>query len=218
MGYTIQASKRGKGRASKLRLTGMVPGVIYGPERTSTSVSVSARELEKLYEQAGQSSLIDFILDGEEAVLVLIQDLQFHPIKGTIIHIDFLQSKADATLDVNIALNFVGESPAVKQGGTLTVVIDEVEATCLPKDLISSFDVDISVLKTFEDHLTIKDLQFSKDIEIHDDKDALVVRVAPPLSEADLKHREDATKASTPTKVPVVEGEKKEEAPAEEKK
>ncbi len=224
MDYSIQAKKRAQGNPEEVRAQSMVPGVIYGSERESTPIQVNSLELQKLYEGAGASNLIEFKLEDESPVQVMIQDLQRDSIKGTITHIDFFQIKAGQALDVVIPLRFVGESMAVKQGGSLMTPIFEINAKCLPKDLISELEVDISALKTFDDSITIKDLNISKDIEITDDGGSLVAKVNAPLSEEQLKQREEADQVSAPAEAPEVDGEKKEgeeatdEKPAEEKK
>lgn len=196
MSYSIHVKKREGNDATEVRAQGLVPGVIYGPGRTSTSVSVSCVELEKLYNVAGESSLIDFAIDGDlDVVKVLIQEVQLHPVKGNIVHVDFRQIKMDEEMTTEVELNLVGESGAVKTlGGTLVKGSDTLEIKCLPKDLVSAIDVDLSVLNTFDDTIYVKDIKLPAGISLYDVQTGgmLVAKVSAPLSEDQLKAMEES--------------------------
>jgi len=112
-------------------------------------------------------------------------------------------------------LVFIGEAPAVKeQGGILVKSIDKVEVKCLPADLPSHIDVDISVINAFDKHITINDLKIPAKVKIKADLETVVALVTPPRSEEDLAELEEKVEAD----VTKVEGVVKEEAPVEEKK
>jgi len=216
MSFSIIVQKRERGEAGQLRAQGFVPGVVYGPERKPVSISVKLSELEKLYNAAGESSLIDLSVEGEkESAKALIQDLQRDVVKGAITHVDFRQIQMGVEMHVSIPLNFVGESMAVKeQGGTLVEVIDIVNVKCLPKNLVGSVEVDLGVLKTFEDSIHVKDIILPEGIVATDNPDNLVVKVTPPLTEDQLKAMEEQQTVSVEDIQ--VEGEKKDgEAEAE---
>lgn len=194
MTFSLSVKKR-QGDAAELRTQGMVPGVVYGPGRDATSVVTGSVELEKLYNSAGESTLIDFSIEGESPVKVLIQDVQVDPVKGNITHVDFRQIKMDEEMTAEIELNFVGEAPAVKAlGGTLVKSEDTLEIVCLPKDLVSSVDVDLSVLATFDDAIYVKDIALPAGIKLYDEDmaDALVAKVSAPLTEEQLKAMEES--------------------------
>ena len=163
-----------------------------------------------MYREAGESNLIDFTLDGEsEVVKVLAQDVQYDVVKGNIIHIDFLQIRMGVEMTATISINFVGESLAVKGlGGTLSTPHDTVNIKCLPKDLVGSIDVDISILKTFEDSIHVKDLPLPAGIVATDKEGTLIAKVTAPLTEAQLEAMEET--ASADVAAVEVDGEKKE--------
>lgn len=215
MSYSIKAQKRTE-KAADVRAEGLVPGVVYGPDREATSVSVKANELLKLYNEAGESTLIDFSVDGGEETKVLIQDLQFDPVKGNIIHVDFRQIQMGVEMEATVELEFVGVAPAVKElGGTLSTTKDSLDIKCLPKDLVSSIQVDLSVLKTFEDAIHVKDLQMPAGLVATEDAEMLIAKVQEPLSEEELKAMEEGD-TKTVEDIEVEEkGKKEEEGSAE---
>ncbi len=191
MTISIYAKKR-EGKPEEVRTAGLIPAVLYGPEIEPQSIMVEKNAFEKAYESAGESTLIDFSIDGGEATKVLIQDMQKHPVKHNIIHIDFRQIKMGEEMTVTIPLEFIGEAMAVKQlGGTLVTPLEYVNAKCLPKDLISSIEVSLDVLKTFSDRISVSDLKLPAGITITDNLDTAVAIVNAPLSDDQLKAMEE---------------------------
>jgi large subunit ribosomal protein L25 len=193
MDFSINAKKREGGDGAKLRADGQIPAVVYGPEIDPISVSVDYREFEKLHTAAGESSLIDCVIAGQkEPIIVLIQDLQHDPVKGQILHVDFRQIKMGEEMSAMVELHFVGEPDAVKSlGGTLNKSYDAVNVKCLPKDLVSNIEVDLTKLATFEDSIHIKDLVLPDGITVTDEPEAMVAKVAPPLTEEQLAAMEE---------------------------
>ncbi|MFA4831254.1 MAG: 50S ribosomal protein L25 [Patescibacteria group bacterium] len=218
MEFTINAKKRKAGNADKVRLAGFIPAVVYGPEINSVSISVDYRQFEKLYDEAGESSLIGCVVEGEkDPITVLIQDVQHDPVKGRILHTDFRQIKMDEEMNATIELRFIGESAAVKGlGGTLIKGLNSVNVFCLPRNLVGHIDVDLSVLNTFDDVIHIKNLVLPNGLVTTDTGETLVAKVMPPLTEDQLKAMEEGEAKSV--EEVVVEGEKKEEDTEEEKK
>ncbi|HAZ28987.1 MAG TPA: 50S ribosomal protein L25 [Candidatus Magasanikbacteria bacterium] len=215
MTFELQTKKRNKGDAVALRASGRVPSVLYGPGTEPVVLSVERVPFEKLYHEAGESSLVDLSVEGEgEPSKVLIQDVQYDPVKQSIIHVDFRRINMREQMHATIELEFVGESMAVKAlGGTLQKGVASVDVKCLPKDLVSSLVVDVSVLKTFTDFLYVKDLVVPPGIEITSSLDELVVKVSAPLSEEQLKAMEESQIGSIDTVE--VEAKKKEEEAGE---
>ncbi len=206
MPYSLTLKARGAEKSQELRTAGQIPGVIYGPDREPTSVSVASNEFLKLYNEAGESSLIDVVVEGQSgAVKALIQDVQYDPVKSVIIHFDLRQINMNEEMHAAIDLVFVGESAAVKEGGTLMKTQDTLEIKCLPKDLVSEVTVDLSVLKTFDDAIYVKDIALPVGITALEDADALIAKVSAPLSEEQLKAMEE----SSSTTIEDIEVEKK---------
>jgi large subunit ribosomal protein L25 len=217
MTFRIVAKQRQAGNAEEDRLLGVIPAVVYGPEMDSKSIGVEYTPFEKLYDEAGESSLVDLDVEGAQPTKVLIQDVQYDPVKGKIIHVDFRQIKMGEEMTATIELRFVGETPAVKTlGGTLMKSAQEVNVRCLPKDLVGHIDVDLGVLQTFDDTISIGDVVLPAGVTVTDHADVLVAKVAPPLTEEQMKAMEETVETSVGDVA--VEGEKKEGGEAGEKK
>ncbi len=224
MTLAITAKKREAGNAEAVREEGLIPAVLYGPEIESAPISIDALAFEKLYKAAGESTLVDFSIEGQsEPTKVLIQDVEYDNIKDRFIHVDFRQIKMGEEMHATAELAFVGESAAVKTlGGTLNMQQETINIKCLPKDLVSHIDVDISVLTTFEDSIHIKDLTFPAGVSPADDPDFLIAKVSAPLSEDQLAAMEESSVGDVAAVE--VDGEKKDEeaegeaVPVEEKK
>lgn len=215
MTFAIAAAARAAGNADVVRNEGKLPGVVYGPEIEPISIAVDYRDFETLYQSAGESSLIDCTVEGQkEPITVLVQDIQFDPVKGRMIHVDFRQIKMGEEMGATIELRFVGDSLAVKQlGGTLISSHDTVNVRCLPKDLVGHIDVDLSPLATFDDAIKMKDLPLPSGMTLVDNPETAVAKVLAPLTEDQLKKMEE-TEAVDVAGVEV-EGEKKEGDEAE---
>lgn len=190
MPFAIAAQKRA-GNAEALRQEGRVPGIIYGAGITPVSFSVSGVELEKLYRNVSESTLVDFTIENAAPVKVLLQDTQFDPVKGKITHVDFRQIDMNKELEVEVEINLIGTARAVKElGGSLIQQIDSVLVRCLPKDLISSIELDVSVLDNFETVIHVKDLKFPVGVEALNEPDTVVVKVEAPMTEDEIKAME----------------------------
>ncbi len=218
MTYSLTLKNRSTKKLAELRLAGFLPGVMYGPHREPMPVSVSLVEFGKLYKTAGESSLVDVMIEGaKDSVKALIQDVQYDPVKGSLIHFDLREINMNEEMTATVQLVFVGEAAAVKElGGTLMKPHGEVEVKCLPKDLVSQLEVDLSILKSFEDAIFVGDLKLPAGLTIVDNKEQLVAKVTPPLSEDELKAMEAAPVATPALEEIEVEkkGKKEEEGEA----
>lgn len=197
-----------------VRREGFIPAVLYGHNVKSTNLSVPSNEFEKLFRKAGESTLIELTTEDGKVHNVLIQEVQRHFLTTKPIHVDFLQVNMTETLKATVALEFIGESLAVKaDGGVLVKVLNEVEVECLPMDLPHNIEVDISAIKNFSDHISVKDLKVSSKVKILTDVDEVVAKVQPPRNvEAELT----PTEPVDISQVEVVSKEKKDEEVVEE--
>ncbi len=212
MSFTMSAAKRKSGNADELRADRQIPAVLYGQEITATPVAVDYRAFEQLYAKAGESNLIDFTVDSASPVKVLVQDVQFDPVKGRIVHVDFRQINMNKEMEATIPLHFKGEPAAVKElGGTLITALESVRVKCLPKDLVSFIEVDLTVLKSFDDSIHVENLAIPAGMTILDATDAVLAKVAAPLTEEQLKAMEETTTPVDLSKIEVEEKGKKEE-------
>jgi len=220
---SLQAKTRtelGK-KANGLKKAGQIPAVVYGPESKNVTVAVDEKEFKKVLKTAGESSLVELLVEGEKQKRpVLVHEIQRDPVSDTIVHIDFLQPSLTQEVEVNIPLVFEGVALAEKDlGGTLVKNISEIEVKALPQNLPHEIKVSIESLKTFEDHILVKDLNVPAQVTVTKNPDEIVASVVPPQKiEEELavpieEKVEDVEKVEKPKKEEEVV-----EAPPEEKK
>ena len=138
---------RGKNPARRLRRSGLVPGVLYGAQKEAVSVSIDPKQVTKiLHSASGHNTIFDVSIDGERTKAMIV-DWQHEPIKGTILHVDLKRIAMDEKLQVRVPIVLRGEPAGVKQqGGILEQVLREVELECLPQEIPSSIEADVSEL------------------------------------------------------------------------
>jgi large subunit ribosomal protein L25 len=199
----ITATKReinGK-RVKNLRKAGKLPAVLYGHGISTQQIEISEKEFSKAFRQAGESTLINLLVDGQTQQ-VLIHEVQHHYLHDQPTHVDFYAVNMAEKLKVRVPIHFIGDSEAVKNlGGTLVKNLSEVEVECLPADIPHSFEVDITSLNTFEDAIRIKDLNVDSKVTVLAPADELIANVAPPRSEEELKELSEKPVVEDVTKV-----------------
>lgn len=188
MSFKLSATTRNV-KGEKIRTRTVIPAVVYGMGEKATSITIGYEDFAKLYREAGEASLIDLFLDDKEDGKVLIQDIAYDPVSDLMTHADLRRIDMNKTLTATVELRFIGEASVIKeQGGTLMRNLSEVEVQCLPKDLISHIDVDVSVLKTFDDLIKVKDLPVPSTITITSPNgEDLVAKATPAMSEEEMK-------------------------------
>lgn len=165
-------------KTRELRAQSLVPAVMYGRGQETRLLTVPSGVFKKVFQAAGESTLVDLSVDNGAPVKVLIHEVQRDAVTGDIEHVDFYQVNMTEKLETTIPLTFVGEAKAVKElGGVFVKVMDHVPVTCLPQDLVHEIEVDISKLATFEDALHIKDVAAPKGIEITSDPEEVIALV-----------------------------------------
>ena len=169
-------------RAKVLREKGILPGVLYGPKmKTATSIEINLKEFEKIYKDAGESSLISLEVDNKK-FLVLIHEMARDPLTNKLLHIDFYQPSLEKEVAVTLPLVFEGEALAVKDsGGTLVKNISEIEVKALPQNLPHEIKVNIENLKTFADNILIKDLKLPEGVKVQRKAKEIVAHVLAPV-------------------------------------
>lgn len=211
MTTSLNVTKREKDAA---RIEGTVPGVVYGPKQEPISFSVDARTFEKTLREAGESTIIT--LTGlDEDIEVLVHDVAFNARRGGIEHVDFYAIERGKELTTSVALEFIGEAPAEKDGSSVNRVLHDVEVTCRPSDLPSHIEVDISVLVDAESQIRVEHLSIPEGVTIGNDPEEVVANV----SAARAEEPEESVEAATAVDMDavVVEGEKTETEETEEK-
>lgn len=200
-----------------LRDQGLIPGILYGPKTKAASVKIHEKEFQKIYEEAGESSLIQ-LESPEGNSPVLIREIQRDPVKGQIIHVDFYQPPLDEKIEVRVPLVFEGEAPAVRDlGGTLLKNIQEVDVKAFPQNLPHEIIVNISGLATFEDKILVRSLVHDEEVEILRDLEDVIAQVVETQNiEAELEQPVVENVEAVEQVKPVRPGEeKKEEGPSE---
>jgi large subunit ribosomal protein L25 len=178
---TLKADQRKeKGRkVAFLRKKSQIPAVLYGPALSTLSVSVGEKEFNKVYQEAGASSLLNLHAQGK-AIPVLIHDVQRDPVSSKVIHVDFYQPPLDKKIEITVPIVFEGEAPAVKElEGTLIQNIHEVEVFALPQDLPHEITVAVAKLVTFADYILIKNLEVPSGVQVLNDQEAIIAQVVP---------------------------------------
>ena len=172
----------------KLRKIGQVPAVLYGNKVANINLTVDAREFEKVLRKAGESTIVELVTADGKNHPVLIHDIQNHYLTSQPIHVDFYEVSLTKKLKAKVALEFVGESSAVKTlGGVLVKILNEVEVECLPADLPHNITVNLDSLKTLQDTIHIKDLAIPAKVKLITPGDELIIKVQPPREvEAEL--------------------------------
>jgi len=205
MALAIDAQKRTSADSEAIRESGFIPAVAYGPQMETVSIQVDKRTFDKLYEEVGDSTLFDLVIDGASPVTVIMQDMQYHATKDQVTHVDFLQVNMQQEMTVSIEIEFIGESLAIKQGGTLVAPSTTLEVTCLPKDLVPEIQVDLSVLDSFDKVIKVEDLKLPAGLVATLDPHAIVASISSPLTEEQIA----AMDSSGPTSIEEIKVEEK---------
>jgi large subunit ribosomal protein L25 len=140
---------KGKGASRRLRRTGMIPGIVYGAHKDPTPITLRHNEIVHSLENEGfYSNLLSLKLDGKLETVVL-KDLQRHPAKPFVLHVDFQRVQADEKIRLHVPLHFINEStsPGIKSGGQASHVMSDLEVSCLPKDLPEFIEIDLGSLE-----------------------------------------------------------------------
>ena len=195
--FNLDASVRtdlGKGASRRLRREDKLPGIIYGGEEAPVSITLDHNKVNNSADfEAFYSHVLELNLDGK-VVEVLVKDMQRHPYKPKIMHIDFQRVIAGEDVHTNVPLHFVNEekSAAVKAGGIAEHHVTEIEVTCLPKNLPEFIEVDMAAVEMGQTlHLSdltlpagVTSVELAKNDEAHD---LAVVTVKPATKAADAE-------------------------------
>jgi large subunit ribosomal protein L25 len=181
MGAKLTADVRhtdGKGGARKLRATGRVPGVVYGHGDAPLHISVDHKELyHTLHTDAGMNVMVDLNVDAE-TFLAMPRDLQRDPLRGQLLHVDFLRIARDEELAVEVPITLTGDSPGVKEGGMVEHHLWNLHIECLPQDVPDAIEADISRMN-ITDVLHVSDLKVPENVTVLSSPDEVVVAVVP---------------------------------------
>lgn len=213
-------------KVKKIRSERKIPANLFGRGFDNVNLTIDKREFEKVFRKAGSSTIVDLEIEGNGNEKILIHEPQLDPVSDEIIHADLYKVNMKEEIHTEIPLEFIGFSPAVEDlEGNLITSKDSLEVKCLPDKLVSEIQVDISILKTFDDLIKVGDIKIPEGVEVLDEIEEIVAQVTPPRSEEELEEMEQDTaqeeKAAVENLEAQAEAEKTDkeegtEAPAEE--
>jgi large subunit ribosomal protein L25 len=180
-------SVQGKGGARRLRAEGRVPAILYGPKRQAAQVTISQEEVEKKLATLEGSHLIRLLHGGADGDLhermVLVREMQRHPVSGRVLHADFYEVDLTERLTVSVPLRLIGKAEGVVAGGILQPILREVEVECLPTEIPEFIEIDVTPLG-IHDAVHVADLVLPEGISAAGDTTRTVVTVLPPTVDA----------------------------------
>lgn len=185
---SLQAQERtilGK-KVKNLRRDGIIPGHVFGNNKTSENISVNAKDFLAVYHRAGETGLINLKIGEEKIRPVLIRQIQHDPVRGQIQNVDFYQVNLKEKVKVPVPIELIGEGPeSVKMGETVVLQnLLEIEVEALPTDLIEKFEVSVEPLKNVEDAITVSQLNYNREtLTVLADPEEVVVKLAPAITE-----------------------------------
>src|SRR5215467_2391704 len=170
-------SSRGKNEARRLRAGGRIPGVVYGAKKQTIAVTLDPKQISRILQsKTGHNTIFELHVDGEKS-RVMIVDWQHDPMLGKLLHIDMKRIAMDEEIRVTVPIHLIGEAEGVKtQGGILDQVLREVEIECLPADIPTHFDADVTAL-VFGTVLRVSDLPHSGKLKFITDEGQTVAHI-----------------------------------------
>ncbi|MEA3337975.1 MAG: 50S ribosomal protein L25 [Chloroflexota bacterium] len=189
--FTIEIQKRTEvgSKARLLRVQGVVPGVLYGGEADPENVQVDGKTFDRMLARGGAAHVVELVGDGIPQTQVLIREVQRHPVRRNVLHVDFVRIARDVRIRMAVPVVLFGEAPATAEGAILLQGMDAVEIECLPADLPSQFEIDVSGLEHISDRVTLDDLILPEGVVLYGEVgDKTIVSLTIPRS---VLHDED---------------------------
>ncbi len=208
---------QGKGASRRLRRQGKVPAIIYGAGRPPRSITFDHNAVVQQLENESFYSSILKVKVGEKSQAAILKDVQRHPFKRLIMHIDLQRIVEDQAIKMNVPIHYLGEEDAVgvrDGGGTVTKMVNDVEVTCLPKDLPEFLELDIT-------HLGLDEMMYLTDIKVPEGVEIVGLaqaeeEQAQPIVSIHFIHEEIIEEEIPEEELEAVEGEEGEEVEAPE--
>lgn len=185
---TEDRDKLGKGHSRRLRREGKVPAVIYGGGQEPRSILLDhAKLLHQMEQEAFQTSIVTLNL-GKDTQAVVVKDVQRHPARRRVLHLDFQRVLEDEKITLQVPIHYIGQEAAVgvkDQGGEVAILVSDVEVSCLPRDLPEFLEVDISALE-MNQRVNLSEVAVPEGVEIlalAHDQDPAIIAINPPRQE-----------------------------------
>ncbi len=184
-------------KVSTLRRQGITPIHLYGPGIESQVFQVDTQLLRKTLSVVGYNRPVEVAPDGSsETHLAFVREIQFHPLTIEVVHVDFLRVDMTKKTRVDVPVELVGESPAVRvHGGSMIQAMYTVAVEAVPMEIPAIVSVDVSGIDTFDKNIHVRDLEVAQGVTIVTDGDQMVAHVAAPVNAAALDEEETAAAA-----------------------
>ncbi|MDH3357122.1 MAG: 50S ribosomal protein L25/general stress protein Ctc [Desulfobacteraceae bacterium] len=187
-------TKTGNGPARRLRMSGQIPAVLYGPKTETVLLSVNKSDLELLFKKGGIGQVVLNLViqkNGETTTRpAMIKELQTHPVSRNFIHIDFYEIKMDQKITAKIPVVTTGIAKGIELGGVLQIIRRELEVECLPLEVPESIEIDISDLDV-GDSIHVGKIRLESELEFLEDDNYTVVTVLTPKLEEEEPEEEE---------------------------
>lgn len=183
MEVTLRAlprSSTGKGSARQARMAGRVPAILYGRGIEPTPLAVDGKQiLHALHTEAGANVLVNLEVEGGRRYLTMVREVQRHPVRGTLLHIDFVNTARDVKTHADVPIQIAGESQGVREGGVIEHHLWTLVVEALPTEIPSSIEADISHLG-IGDHLRVGDVAAPDGVAVISDPDEIILSIVEP--------------------------------------
>jgi large subunit ribosomal protein L25 len=175
---TLRSGKFNKNAARRVRVSGLIPAVIYGAGLESQAITVDPKSILKiLHSESGHNTIFDLSIENGAGAKAMIVDWQYEPIRGALLHIDLKRIAMDKTMKVSVPVMLSGIPAGVKLGGgVLDQILREIEVECFPGDIPSHIDVDVSNLELYGS-IHVSDLPHTGSVKFLEDETTLVAHV-----------------------------------------
>jgi large subunit ribosomal protein L25 len=190
---------RGKGAAHALRREGLIPGIIYGPQREPAMIKVDPKRLRTLLDAAGAENLpFQVAVDGGAPLTVMLKELQREPLTRAPLHADFWQLTAGKKVEVDVAIRVVGTAIGLTKGGIIQQVMRTMPVECLPDDIPDAIEIDVTALD-INHSLHVKDLPLAAGLKAVLDPGQTLVACVPPTVAKEAVTAEEAVAEAAPS-------------------
>ena len=190
----LRATRRyetGKGVARRLRAAGKVPAVLYGKDQESISLTIDAREaLQLFYSISVENTIVNVQIDDDKEELeTLVREIQMHPFRPDLIHVDFYSIERGVALEVDIPADYIGTPQGVRDGGVLEVILHELRVKCIPSLIPDTIEIEISGLD-IGDSIHASEISTDEGVELLTDPGQTLCLVSAPRVEEEEEEEE----------------------------
>jgi large subunit ribosomal protein L25 len=178
----------GKGPARRLRAAGQVPAVLYGKDQEAVSLTLDSQEALHLFHSISvENTIVNVRIDDDKEQLeTLVREIQMHPFRSDLVHVDFYCIERGIELEVDIPANYIGTPLGVRDGGSLEVILHEFRVKCLPSKIPETIEVDVSALD-IGDSIHASEISTEEGVELLTDPGQTVCLVSAPRAEEELE-------------------------------